>query len=264
MTTIYILKLEKNKYYVGKTNNLEKRKEDHMNGTASLWTKKYKPLSVEKIIPNASPYDEDKYTIEYMNKYGIDNVRGGIYVTEDLDELQRYTIQKSIWGANDCCTKCGVKGHFIKDCNGSENIYEEYIYEDFIEIWQCDYCNKEYEDVFECEKHENYCKNKQTIINKQTITNNKCFQCGKSGHYANECPNKEKFNCRYCNKEFESQKGTIFHENIHCKSKCKNINVSTNTNVIYTKKVSSNKKNNCYRCGRSGHFSNECYAKTHI
>ena len=66
-TNIYILKLENNKYYVGKTDNLEKRKQAHLNGTASSWTKKYKPLSVDKIIQNASPFDEDKYTIEYMS-----------------------------------------------------------------------------------------------------------------------------------------------------------------------------------------------------
>ena len=115
-TNIYILKLENNKYYVGKSNDLEIRAKAHINGTASAWTKKYKPISVEQVIPNESPYDEDKYTIEYMGKYGIDNVRGGIYVSEALDNTQRNDINKRIWGANDCCTQCGRKGHFVKNC----------------------------------------------------------------------------------------------------------------------------------------------------
>jgi len=244
-TNIYILKLENNKYYVGKTDNLEKRKEAHMNGSASSWTKKYKPLSVEKIIPNASPFDEDKYTIEYMGKYGIDNVRGGIYVTEALDGLQRYTIKKSIWGANDCCTQCGRKGHFVKNCKATKDVNGNDIDEEFIQVWECDNCNKEYENKLECVKHEKLCKNKKSVVT--------CFQCGETGHYANECSNEEIFNCRYCDKEFETQKGAIFHENIYCKNK--NINKTKNTIA---------KKNSCYRCGRSGHYTNECYAKTDI
>jgi hypothetical protein len=226
-TNIYILKLENNKYYIGKTDNLEKRKKAHMNGTACSWTKKYKLLSVEKIIQDASPFDEDKYTIEYMNKYGIDNVRGGIYVSEVLDEFQIYTIKKSIWGANDCCTQCGRKGHFIKNCKAIKDIDNEDIYDDSIQIWQCNYCTKQYEKKLDCEKHEQICKNKEEI-----------------------------FNCRYCDKEFETQKGATYHENIYCKSKS---NFKSKS-----KSKSKSEKNNCYRCGRSGHYSNECYAKTDI
>ena len=50
MEYIYILKLKNSKYYVGKTQNIEKRYEQHVNGTGSAWTKKYKPLSIIKRI----------------------------------------------------------------------------------------------------------------------------------------------------------------------------------------------------------------------
>jgi len=237
-TNIYILKLENNKYYVGKSNDLDTRAAAHINGSASSWTKKYKPISVEQIITNASPYDEDKYTIEYMDKYGIDNVRGGIYVSESLDTTQRNDINKRIWGANDCCTQCGRKGHFVKNCQSTKDITGQYINkEEYIQVWQCDHCDNQYEDKNECAKHEKSCKNKKSVKT--------CFQCNETGHYANECPNKEEtFNCRYCDKEFETQKGATFHENVHCKS--------------------ITKQNGCYRCGRSGHYSNDCYAKTDV
>ena len=73
-TTIYILKLRDGKYYVGKSDNVQKRFEQHLEGKGSAWTKKYSPINIEKKIPNASPFEEDRYVKEYMSKYGVDNV----------------------------------------------------------------------------------------------------------------------------------------------------------------------------------------------
>ena len=241
MTNIYILKLQHGKYYIGKTDNIEQRKQQHINGTASTWTKKHPPISVEQIISNCSDFDEDKYTKEYMHKFGIDNVRGGSYVTEELDEGEIQQIQKEIWGAKNLCTQCGRDGHFVKSCRAKTDVNGISLI-----IWACDYCEEEFDEKDECAKHERYCKSKKTIKIKT------CFECGETGHYANECPNQEEtFNCRYCDKEFETQKGAIFHENINCKSK--------NINKTYvTKSVT------CYRCGRDGHKSPDCYAKTDV
>jgi predicted GIY-YIG superfamily endonuclease len=48
-TTIYILKLNDNKYYVGKTNKIvNERYQEHIDGVGSFWTKKYKPLYLIK------------------------------------------------------------------------------------------------------------------------------------------------------------------------------------------------------------------------
>ena len=84
MVFIYILQLENNKYYVGKTNNPQFRLEQHFNSTGSAWTTKYKPLSVLEMIKDCDEYDEDKYTRKYMDKFGVDNVRGGSFCEEVL------------------------------------------------------------------------------------------------------------------------------------------------------------------------------------
>ena len=117
MVYIYILKLENDKYYIGKTNNPSFRIENHKNGTGSFWTRKYKPISVERIIPNCDIYDEDKYTIQYMDKYGIPNVRGGSFTQFILPLKSVEIIKQMCKGANNKCFKCGESGHFIGECN---------------------------------------------------------------------------------------------------------------------------------------------------
>ena len=64
--TIYVLQLENNKYYVGKTTQLDFRIQNHDNGIGSAWTKKYKPIKILKLFPNCDNYDEDKYTKMYI------------------------------------------------------------------------------------------------------------------------------------------------------------------------------------------------------
>ena len=115
-TNIYILLLENNKYYIGKSKDVMDRYQQHLDGEGSTWTKKYRPIRIIKIIENVSPFEEDKYTKEYMAKYGIDNVRGGTYASEKLDQIQYDSLQKEIWGAQDSCLHCGKKGHFASEC----------------------------------------------------------------------------------------------------------------------------------------------------
>ena len=118
-----------------------------------------------------------------------------------------------------------------------------------------------------------------------------CVNCGNHGHFIKDCTvlfknktlapsalnkdfhfNKEllktlendKFACQYCKKEFDSQKGKTYHENIHCKSKnlvqiktcfeCDEIGHYSNEcpNI----KIKSIKK--CFECNKTGHYSNEC------
>lgn len=79
---IYVLKLNKNKYYVGSTNNIDRRIQDHKQDNGCEWTKLYKFVSVEETEEVESSelyYRETLKTYKYMLDYGIDNVRGAQY-----------------------------------------------------------------------------------------------------------------------------------------------------------------------------------------
>jgi predicted GIY-YIG superfamily endonuclease len=152
-TNIYILKLQGGRYYVGKTDNPMKRYQEHLNGSGSAWTRKYKPIGVEKVIEKASPFDEDRYVKEYMAKYGFHKVRGGSYVTEYLTRAQEQSLNTEIRAATDACTSCGRNGHFAKDC---------YAKTEFVQ-------------------------NSKPSNTKNVKNSDECYRCGYKGHYASNC-----------------------------------------------------------------------------
>jgi predicted GIY-YIG superfamily endonuclease len=117
MVTIYVLKLENDKYYVGKTHRgSDIRFQEHISGKGSEWTKLYKPISILETTEHDSAFEEDVFTKKYMMKYGIENVRGGSYTNIVLDDWQIKSLEHEFKSVTDCCFKCGKKGHFVYDC----------------------------------------------------------------------------------------------------------------------------------------------------
>lgn len=86
-----------------------------MNRNGSEWTRLHKPIKVLQIYENCDDYDEDKYTKQFMAKFGIENVRGGSYTSVNLTESQKQFIQQEITGCTDKCYCCGESGHFARD-----------------------------------------------------------------------------------------------------------------------------------------------------
>lgn len=237
MIYIYVLQLQSNKYYIGKTENPEFRLADHFISEGSAWTKKYKPIKIKQIIPNCDAYDEDKYTKKYMSKYGINNVRGGTYCRVKLNDEIIKTIKKEIDGATDKCYKCGKTGHFANECIKKQ-------------------------------------PSKQS-------KNNKCFRCNRVGHYASNCYAKtyangeyidtseefeefddsieyddseeyvEQYMCQYCNRLFDTLKGATFHENVHCKMNTNRRN-RRKYNFISSNKFNGVRNGYLFKLGKKG------------
>lgn len=117
MSLIYILRCEDGKYYIGKTNqNLASRFEQHKNGTGSEWTKRYKALEIIDAVIAKTDMDEDYHTKIYMKKHGVNNVRGGSYVTIELPDYKIKALNDEFISSEDKCFKCGQPGHMVKFC----------------------------------------------------------------------------------------------------------------------------------------------------
>jgi len=76
---IYVLKLIEDRYYVGRTGNILRRIEEHFTNNGAVYTKAYKPKKVIEVEEEKSSDDERLKTLEIMEKYGWEKVRGACW-----------------------------------------------------------------------------------------------------------------------------------------------------------------------------------------
>lgn len=122
--TIYILELENGKYYVGRSTCSKSRILQHFNNNGSEWTKLHKPIRIISQIKTNDPFDEEKHTLLTMDKYGIDNVRGGSYCATELSKNDKKKALQTIASIMDRCYKCNEGGHFANECPKQNNTNE--------------------------------------------------------------------------------------------------------------------------------------------
>lgn len=198
---VYILELENNKWYIGKTHNPTFRINDHFASNGSEWTKTHKPIKLTELIKNCDDYDEDKYTIKYMKEKGIDNVRGGSFCALNLNDMNIGTIKQMINGANNHCYKCGNIGHYANNCGVSDFCSKEILsnFEFFVKMnyKKTSNCNLKFKDLI-------------FSFNQTTGTN---IPCKWNDKYGNVC---EQLNIQYVkirHPKYPDSKGTC-HVNL--------------------------------------------------
>ncbi|KAI9139196.1 hypothetical protein BKA69DRAFT_1126753 [Paraphysoderma sedebokerense] len=121
---VYVLSLEQQKYYVGSSEDCNRRLQQHFtNNYASAWTKKYRPISVYALFPISSTEvnrpltgEEQRITLEMMKKFGIPNVRGGSFVEIHLSNEVADSIERMIAHNEGTCFTCHQTGHYSNQC----------------------------------------------------------------------------------------------------------------------------------------------------
>ena len=121
-TNVYILRLLAGKYYVGISKNPDKRIKDHFASKGAGWTRTYKPIGVEAVYNGVDVFMEDMFTKKMMAEKGINNVRGGFYVREEIPEPEQKMIQREIWSAEAVCMRCGRDGHMAAHCHHTRDV----------------------------------------------------------------------------------------------------------------------------------------------
>jgi cellular nucleic acid-binding protein len=160
---------------------MENRWQQHVAGEGSEWTKMHRPVKYQILKHDASSWDEDRYVEEYMSKYGIDNVRGGVYSTVELSRDKKRFLQEKIWHSNGFCLLCGGSDHWAKECNALMQTAK-----------QCSRCGRNNHTAEYC-----YARRDITGANIGDITASidpvvcvkavKCTRCGRNSHTLTEC-----------------------------------------------------------------------------
>ncbi len=76
----------------------------------------YKPIRWNILRNEANKFEEDSFTLQYMEEYGIEFVRGGSWTNPRLSQKQKEEIRHRINSANGACFRCGIEGHLAAYC----------------------------------------------------------------------------------------------------------------------------------------------------
>ena len=87
----YVLVLEDNKYYVGKSSSLNIRIGSHWTGCGARWTRLHKPVCIKCVHVGDK---EKELTLAMMREHGWENVRGHAWCKVDMNNPPKELMQK--------------------------------------------------------------------------------------------------------------------------------------------------------------------------
>lgn len=221
---IYVLLLQHNKIYVGKTQNPLFRINDHFAQGGAAWTKKYKPVKVLEVYKDCDDSDEQIITQDYMAQYGIDTVRGGPWCKVHLSLAEKQMISSILDSHTDCCYTCGESGHYASQCTS----HHKHTTSAKSKTVVCERCGRKSHHKTQC-----YAKTDVHGNSLQAVTSRNCHSdCDSDGHsdsdgdseFESEYVVEEGWSCEYCGRLFSSLRGAQYHENVHCRFRYESIN----------------------------------------
>tara|TARA_Y100000389_G_C17375866_1_gene471609 strand:- start:555 stop:1157 length:603 start_codon:yes stop_codon:yes gene_type:complete len=177
MITIFVLKLENDKYFVYYTyeKNLDYNK---INILKFDFIKNFKVLTCIEELYNCNIFDVDKIVKIYMNKYGIENVRGGTYVNDKLTHNETHILEQELQFINNQTKKNNELLKILENENNiliHEAIKKPVIIQKHVYYIPCNICK------YNCVGRGSYTEYNTIITNPiyyKDITC--CFECSKT------------------------------------------------------------------------------------
>lgn len=90
MSTVYVLELERGRYFVGSSSDPEKALIMHREGLGPAWTQIYRP---RRLFAVHSATQTDAVVRTYMEKFGMEMVRGGSWEQVRLEDRHRKELR---------------------------------------------------------------------------------------------------------------------------------------------------------------------------
>jgi len=120
---VYVLALEHGGLYVGRSNDIDKRIQQHCEGSGSAWCRHQGGVKREvATVHVGSSSDlaswEMNETVAQMLMHCFENVRGWEFTNcAALTSKECDTIKTIVMGQGNMCRRCGGEGHFATHCH---------------------------------------------------------------------------------------------------------------------------------------------------
>ena len=196
-----------------------------------------------RVVPD-EPFKEDQVTLQMMEQYGVDNVRGGTYCQMELSAEQKARVQRQIWGDTDCCTRCGRSGHYVGSCYATATIHG-------IQLTQ----EEAADAAMDARPGEKRSRGERSQAEAAAAaaaaasisparempaargSSSTCSRCGRNSHQVSRC---------YAKTDVEGRP------------------LGAGRSPTREMPAARGSSNTCSRCGRDGHQVSRCYAKTDV
>ena len=117
---VYVLQTRNGLFYVGKSNNINARIQEHRSGLGAACLDGSSFQVVTHLLTSGNTADLESWerneTLQRMMVHGIENVRGWMFTSKNLSDKDRENAFTQICEKFELCRRCGRNSHFADRC----------------------------------------------------------------------------------------------------------------------------------------------------